>query len=63
MPLAATPVLRAEFVATETELLADIRMSGPSHVHLECVAELIDQISKNSGVPKHEVLKDIARLL
>lgn len=44
-------------------MVANIEMTGPSFFHLECVSVLIKEISKTTGIPPHEVLADIARLL
>lgn len=59
----ADPVLTTEFAISGDELVAHIELTGPSYVHLECAAVLIQKISENSGVPIPEVLKDLARIL
>ena len=40
-----------------------IRMTGPLYCHVEFAATLIREISKDSGVPVHQVLADIGRVL
>ena len=65
MPLAETPraELTVEMAVAGEEVIGTIEMTGPLYCHLEFAAELIREIGKQGGVPPHEVLADIARIL
>ena len=45
------------------EVIGTIKMTGPLYCHLEFAAALIREIGADKGVPPHEVLADIARIL
>ena len=45
------------------EVIGTIKMTGPLYCHLEFAAALIRGIGADKGVPPHEVLADIARIL
>ena len=65
MPLAETPraELSVEMAIVGDEVIGTIKMTGPLYCHLEFAAALIREISKDSGVPVHQVLADIGRVL
>ena len=65
MPLAETPraELRVDMAVAGEEVIGSIQMTGPLYCHVEFAAELVRAISKQSGVPVHQVLADIARIL
>ena len=65
MPLAETPraELSVEMAVAGDEVIGTIQMTGPLYCHLEFAAALIREIGAGKGVPPHEVLADIARIL
>ena len=65
MSLAEAPRadLSVEMAIVGDEVIGTIKMTGPLYCHLEFAAALIREISKDSGVPVHQVLADIGRVL
>ena len=65
MSLAEAPRadLSVEMAIVGDEVIGTIRMTGPLYCHVEFAAALIREISKDSGVPVHQVLADIGRVL
>lgn len=65
MPLAETPRagLSVELAVAGDEVVGTIEMAGPLYCHVEIAAELVRESSKQSGVPVHQVLADISRIL
>ena len=65
MSLAEAPRadLSVEMAIVGDEVVGTIKMTGPLYCHLEFAAALIREIGMDKGVPPHEVLADIARIL
>ena len=65
MSLAEAPRadLSVEMAVVGDEVVGTIKMTGPLYCHLEFAAALIREIGMDKGVPPHEVLADIARIL
>lgn len=55
--------LKVDLAVMGDEVIGTIQMIGPLYCHIEFAAELIREISKDSGVPVHQVLADIGRVL
>ena len=55
--------LKVDLAVMGDEVIGTIRMTGPLYCHVEFAAALIREISKDSGVPVHQVLADIGRVL
>lgn len=65
MPARRKTVLKASFVEMGEggDLKASMFFDGPGYIHLECIAMLVNQLSKNCGVPAQDVLKDLKGLI
>ena len=55
--------LKVNLAVMGDEVIGTIQMTGPLYCHVEFAAALIREISKDSGVPVHQVLADIGRVL